>query len=210
MGVGLRDNLLLSHAGEEQRGFLRGVVDATAWHVPQNRIDYLAVLSATGTRYFASSSVDHEEQVITLGTWRYRSGEAFRFSIDGNASYSHLIYDVSDTDVQQVVTEVKRSAAGIGPTLRWGFLPAWWVETQAAARRETYPDGFNNRGIQESAIRIGWHPGKRLEREPVDATRSRPPGKGWRALESSGREPPGEKVPVQWTWLERTPHRCAR
>ncbi len=162
MGVGIRDNLLLSHAGEEQRGFLRGGVDATAWHVPQNRIDYLAVLSATGTRYFASSSVDHEEQVITLGTWRYRSGEAFRFSIDGSASYSHLIYDVSDTDVQQVVTEVKRSAAGIGPALRWGFLPGWWVETQGAARRETYPDGFNNRGIIESAIRMGWHPGKRL------------------------------------------------
>ena len=162
-GVGVRDNLLLSHGGEERRGFVRGGIDATAWHVPKNRIDYLGVLSATGTRYFAADTVNHEEQIIALTSWRYRFGDAFKFSLDGNGSYSHLIYDVSDTDVQQVVAEVKRSGAAIGPTVRWGFRQAWWIEGQGAGRRETYPDGFNNRTIREAAVRLGWRPGERFE-----------------------------------------------
>lgn len=162
-GVGFRDNVLLSHAAEQRSGFVRGGVDATIWLPPSTRFDYRATINATGRRYFSTQSVNHEEQVIALTTWSYRAGNAFAFSVDGVGSYSHLLYDVSDTDVLLVVSEIKRSMGALGPTVRWSFLPTWFVEAQGAGRRETYPDGFNNRTIREGSMRIGWKPGTRFE-----------------------------------------------
>lgn len=162
-GVGFRDNLLLSHAAEQRSGFVRGGVDATIWHPPSARFDYRATINATGRRYFSTQSVNHEEQVIALTTWSYRANNAFTFSVDGVGSYSHLLYDVSDTDVLLVVSEIKRSMGAFGPTVRWVFWPTWFVEAQGAGRRETYPDGFNNRTIREGSLRFGWKPGTRFE-----------------------------------------------
>jgi len=162
-GVGFRDNVLLSHSAEQRSGFVRGGVDATIWHPPSTRIDYRATINATGKRYFSTQSVNHEEQVIALTTWSYRAGNAFTFSIDGVGSYSHLLYDVSDTEVLLVVSEIKRSMGSLGPTVRWAFRPKWFIEAQGGARRETYPDGFNNRSIREGSVRFGWKPGTRFE-----------------------------------------------
>lgn len=162
-GVGLLDNVLLSHAGEERSGFVRGGVDATAWNVKHDRFDYWASMRMSGTRYFTARTVDHEEEAILLTELNGRVGNLFKASIDGSASYSHLIYDVSDTDVQQVVSEIKRSSIGLGPTIRWTFHAKWWAEVAGGERRETYPDGLNNRSILEDALRVGWKPGTRFE-----------------------------------------------
>jgi hypothetical protein len=162
-GAGVRDNVLLSHTGEERSGFVRGGLDATAWNRKHDRVDYWASVRAFGTRYFSAKTVNHEEQAILLSELNSRAGEAFKFSLAASASYSHLIYDVSDTDLVQVVSEIKRSGGGLGPTMRWMFLPAAWLEASGVARRETYPDGYNNRSIQEGGLRAGWKPSARFE-----------------------------------------------
>ena len=162
-GFGFRDNVLLSHAGEERSGFVRSGLDATVWRVPRARVDYLAVVSAAGTRYFSAQTVNQEAQAIVLTEWRYRIGDGFKFSLGARGYYFDQIYDVSNTDLQQVVAEVKTSGVSAGPTVRWGFRPSWWIEAQADGKRETFPDGLNNRGIREGTVRLGWRPGTRIE-----------------------------------------------
>ena len=162
-GAGLRDNVLLSHTGEERSGFVRGGLDATVWNRKDARIDYWASVRAFGTRYFSAETVNHEEQAIFLAELKRRVGDTFTFALTASASYSHLIYDVSDTDLLQVVSEIKRSGGALGPTIRWTFAPSAWIEASGAARRETYPDGYNNRSIQEGGVRVGWKPGARFE-----------------------------------------------
>lgn len=162
-GFGFRDNVLLSHSGEQRSGFIRGGVDATAWRVPQGRVDYLAAVSAAGTRYFSAATVNKETQAIVLGEWRYRIGDYFKFSIDGRGYYFDQIYDASDSEFQQIVTEVKTSGARVGPKLRWALNPAWWIEAQANGKRETYPNGIDNRSVRDATLRLGWRPGKRIE-----------------------------------------------
>lgn len=162
-GLGFRDNVLLSHVSEERSVFLRGGIDATAWNVRRDRVDFWASVRASGTRYFSAQPANHEEQVFLLSELNYRTSPVFKFSLDGSASYSHLIYDVSETDLLQDVSEIKRSSAGLGPKIRWTPRPAWWIEAQSVVRRETYPDGFNNRSVLDSSLRFGWKPGPRFE-----------------------------------------------
>ncbi|MCX6954100.1 MAG: hypothetical protein NTV51_18275 [Verrucomicrobia bacterium] len=160
-GAGYRDNVLLSHGGEEGSSFLRGGVDGGAsWS--RGRMSAYAALRATGTRYFTTRDFDHEEQAILLSEWSYRIGQ-LKLTLGGNASYSHLIYDVSQIESRQTVAEVKRTAGGLGPTVRWTFARSWWVEAQAAGRRDVYPDGYNNRGVHDGSLRFAWAPGRRFE-----------------------------------------------
>lgn len=162
-GFGFRDNVLLSYASEERSGFVRSGIDATVWRAPQGRADFLASLKAEGTHYFSARTINHESAAILLSEWRYRIGDVLKFSLDVRGYSFDQIYDASDTDLRQVVTEVKTLGANIGPKVRWTVRPSWWMETQAEAKRLTYPDGANNRSVREGTLRLGWRPGARFE-----------------------------------------------
>jgi len=138
-------------------------VEALVWHRPQARMDYFAFISAEETRYFSSQVVDHEAHAFVRAEWRYRIGDVFKFSLDGQGYYFDQIFDVSDTDVQRVVAELKVTGVTAGPTLRWAPVSWLWVEAQGTGKRETYHDGLNNSDIGEEAVRLGWRPGPRCE-----------------------------------------------
>jgi hypothetical protein len=162
-GFGYKDNILLSHTGAEGSSYALGGVEALLWHPPQARIDYFAFISAEETRYFSSQVVDHEAHAYVRTEWRYRVGDVFKFSLDGLGYYFDQIFDVSDTDVQRVVAELKVTGVTAGPTLRWAPVSWLWVEAQGTGQRETYHDGLNNSDMGEEAVRLGWRPCTRFE-----------------------------------------------
>jgi hypothetical protein len=173
-GLGYKDNVLLSHAGAEGSGFARGGVETLLSHVRLgSSVDYAFGLNAEGTRYFSSTTVNHEDYAIAQAEWRYRLGEVFKFSLDLQGYYLDQIFDVSDTDAQRVVAQLKLSGATVGPTLRWTFRPWGWIEVQGTGKRDTYRDGANNNHLGDGAARLGWRPGKRFEASIAAMERSR-------------------------------------
>ena len=172
-GLGYKDNLLLSHVGAESSGFARGGLEAFLWHLPQGRVDYFAMLNAEGTRYFSGSSVDHEADAYAQAEWRYRIEDRFKFSLDLQGYYLDEIFDVSDTDVQRVVAQLKVLGVTVGPKLHWAFRPWAWVEAQGIGKRETYRDGLNNNHVVDGTVRFGWRPVERFEASFAGMERSR-------------------------------------
>jgi hypothetical protein len=162
-GFGYKDNILLSHTGAEGSSYALGGVEALLWHRPQGRIDYFAFINAEETRYFTSQDVDHEAQAFAQAEWRYRLGEVFKFTLDGQGYYLDQIFDVSDTEVKRDVAVLKVTGATVGPTLRWAPASWWWIEAQGTGRREAYHDGLNNNRGKEGAVRLGWRPCTRFE-----------------------------------------------
>ena len=173
-GFGYKDNLLLSHAGEEGSAFARGAVNATALHLRLGeRTDYSFGLNAEGTRYFSGTSVDHDAKAFALAKWRYRVGEVFKFVFDLEGYYKDMVFDVSDTDVQRVVAQLKVVGAIAGPTVRWRFVPWAWVEARAVGKRASYQETFFNHHIGEGSVRLGWQPSARFELSAAGFERSR-------------------------------------
>ena len=163
-GFGYKDNILLSHAGEEGSSYALGGVEALLWRRPRGRVDYFAFINAEETRYFSSqATINHEAQAFAQAEWRYRIGEVFKFALDGQGYYLDQIFDVSDTEVKRDVAELKVTGATFGPTVRWAFWPGWWVETRATGKREVYHDGLNNSAVGEGAVWLGWRPCPRFE-----------------------------------------------
>jgi hypothetical protein len=172
-GIGYKDNLLLSHAGEEGSGFARGGVEAFLWHLPTGRVDYVALVSAEGTRYFSGVSVNHDANASASASWRYHIDDRFKFSFDLQGVYLDRIFDVSNTDAQRLVAQLKVLGATAGPKIRWGILPWAWIELQGVGERLTFDDGVNNHRLGDGTVRLGWRPAKRFELSVAGEERAR-------------------------------------
>jgi hypothetical protein len=173
-GFGYKDNLLLSHAGEEGSGFARGGVNAIASHLRLGeRTDYSFGLTAEGTRYFSNTSVDHEAKAFAVAKWRYHAEEKFKFTFDVQGYYQDQVFDVSDTDAQRIVAQLKVAGAIVGPTVRWAPVSWLWIEARAVGKRASYQDSDFNHDVGDGTLRVGWRPGARFELSLAGMERSR-------------------------------------
>jgi len=174
MGIGFRDNVLLSHADEERASFVRSGFDAWACHDPLGRADLLTGITATGTRYLSADAAKKAIEAIVLAEWRYRLSDSLKLTLANSGYYFDQIYDAaSENDPRPVGSEVETLGGSVGPKLRWMFRPTLWFEVQASGKREVFPDGFYNRGLLDSSGRVGWHPNKRVEVSVAGTARRR-------------------------------------
>lgn len=179
--IGQNDNVLLSAGKDARRSdFTRLGLEALMWHVPQNRIDYFAFLNADLTRFFTEKAIRYEGQAFTGLEWRYRVDDVFSFALDGQGYYLDQIFDISDTEVQQVVAELKVAGAKVGPTVRWSPLSWAWVEASAKGARENLKEivvasraeTSDHTTLTEPRFRVGVRPVKDIE-VSVEATERR-------------------------------------
>ena len=160
---GYKDNLLLSNDGEEKSGLARGGVELLLLRVPKGRSDFSFFLQADGTHYFSGKTVDDEAKAWVRTEPGYRLGETWKFSLPITGYHYDQVFDVSDTEVERLVAELKVNGIMVGPTVRWSFHPGWWVEAQAVGERKKYEDGVNDGRVREAAVRLGWKVGERFE-----------------------------------------------
>jgi len=195
---GYKDNLLLSHTGEEQSAFARGGIEFLLLRVPKGQVDYSFFVQADGTRYRSGRTVDDESKAWAQTEVGYRTGEAWKFSLPITGYHYDQVFDVSDTDVERLVAELKVSGLMVGPAVRWAFHPAWWFEAQAVGERKRYADRVNDGRVGETAARLGWKRGERFEARLAGSER-------WRDFDlrsqysSAGRELAGLPLKIRET-----------
>ncbi len=159
--AGYKDNLLLSANGPEGSPFVRGAADFLLLHVPQGPADFSFFGQVERTQFLADRSVDGETSVWVQTDGGYRWGDRFKVSLPVTGYFYDQVFDVSDTDVERLVAELRVQGLMVGPTLRWTPGPAWWLEAQALGERKRYDDGANDGDIGEGRMQLGWQPGAR-------------------------------------------------
>jgi hypothetical protein len=167
--VGYKDNLLLSSAGEERSAFLRGSAQLVVLRLPGRAFDYSLLAEATGThyldgrRYPDGTSTKRDARAYFFNELGWSPAPALRVSLPLIGYYHDEVIDQSDTEIVRTLAAIRMGGAQLGPTVRWIFHPAWWVEAQAAGERKRYQGGANDGDIGEGALRLGWKPGSRLK-----------------------------------------------
>lgn len=192
---GYRDNLLLSAANEERSAFARGAAEVVLLRVPSGPTDFSLFVYGEGTRFLERRTVKDEGQAWLQTEIGYRMGESLRFALPVTGYYTDRVFDVSNTEVERLVAELKEKGLLVGPLARWTITPAWWVEAQATGQRKRYDDGVNDGTVGEGAVRLGWIRGKRFEARLTGAQR-------WRNFDrrarynSAGREVPNSELKI--------------
>lgn len=192
---GYRDNLLLSHAGEERSAFARGVAELVLLRVPTGRFEYTFFAQGERTRFFEGETVEHEAKAWAQTEIGYRIGDTLRVGLPVTGYYSDQVFDVSETDVERYVAELTVLGGMVGPVVRWSFLPSWWFEAQATGERKRYDDGSNDGTVGEGAVRLGWIHGERFEAGVEGAQRWRNYDRRAR-YNTAGREIPGTELKI--------------
>jgi hypothetical protein len=191
---GFKDNLLLSFAAEERSPFVRGGVEVVLLRVPQDQFDFSFFAEAERTQYTSGHTLDDDAKVWVRTEPAYRLGDTLKFSLPVTGYYYDQVFDVSDTEVERLVAELKMTGIMIGPSVRWDFHPLW-IEAQAVGQRKRYDDRVNDGDIGEGSLRVGWQRGAWLEVQISGAQR-------WRDFESraqysaAGRELGGTELKI--------------
>lgn len=155
-GFGYKDNILLSSSAQEASEFVRYGAEVFFWRLPRGHTDFSAFLTAEQTSYTSGESVEDEAQAFAQMEWRYRLGTRGKFALAAMGYYLDEVFDVSDTEIQRLVAELKVRGVTLGPTLRWTLWRGGWIEGQAVAKREKYEDGANDSRVREGTVRLGW------------------------------------------------------
>lgn len=191
---GYRDNLLLSANGEERSTFARGIAELIVLRVPTGPFEYSFFLQGERTHYFQGESVDNQSRAWSQMEFGYWLGD-LRLALPVTGYYNHQVFDVSDTDVERTIAELRVRGASVAPALRWRFLPSFWLEAQGTGERKRYEDGVNDGTVGEGAVRLGWIQSERLELRASAIRRWR--NFDHRALHTAaGRERPGTELKV--------------
>lgn len=161
--VGYKDNLLLNAAADEHSALARASVETMWLRPPGGRLEQSFFLQAEATRFHAGRSVDHEARAWMQADVGWRIGETLKVSAPVTGYYYDQVFDMSDTDVERLIAEMKLSGLMAGPVVRWQVLPAWWLEAQGTVDRKRYDDDIYDARTGEGAARLGWKPGDRLE-----------------------------------------------
>ncbi len=194
-GYGFKDNLLLSYADEERSTFVRSGVELLLLRVPQGKFEFSGFAETEGTYYFSARTSDQESKMWLQVEPGYRLTETLKIALPVTGFYYDQVFDVSDTDVERRVAELKVRGLMAGPTLRWDVHSAWWVEAQANGQRKRFDDGANDGRLGEGALRLGWQPAERIKARMTGAQR-------WRTFDrraqysASGRELPDTELKI--------------
>ena len=160
---GYKDNLAFSSTNEEGSALERGNVQFLVMRARPGPLDLSLYTLAARTHFFSGRIVDHEAQVWTQAEAAYRLSDSWKFSFDVRGYYDDGVFDVSESQVDQRVAELRLEGITFGPTVRWTMSSAWWIEAEGVLQRERVRDGDDDRKVGEGWLRIGWKHGDRIE-----------------------------------------------
>ncbi len=163
-GAGYRDNVLLSPAQPRASGFARGNVEAMLLRLPVAGFDGYAFLSLEETRYFSAKATDHERAVFLLAEARWQPVKSWKFGLPAQAYHVDQVVDVSTTEAEFDTAVLKMTGFTAGPSARWNFTPAWWIEAKGTGRKDHFEGGVDGYLEGEGLVRIGrgWKYGTEL------------------------------------------------
>lgn len=193
---GFKDNLVLSSSGEERSALVRGSVETLLFRLPTSAWDYSFFVQAEGTHFFSGHTVENEAKGWLQTELGLRAGEGWKFALPLTGYYYDQVFDVSDTEVERLVAELKVAGVMAGPRVRWTAGSGFWLEMQGVGERKRYADDVNDGRVGEAAVRVGWPWGERIELRLAGHRR-------WRDFDSrvqysaAGRELPGTHLKVQ-------------
>jgi hypothetical protein len=165
------------------------------FRLPRDQFNFSFYSEVAGTRYTSAQTVEDDAKVWLHADPGYRVGETLKFALPVTGYYYDQVFDVSDTEVERLVAELKVAGVMVGPMVRWDFHPSWWIEAQGIAQRKRYDDRAYDGEIGEGVMRLGWARGGRLEVQLSGAQR-------WRGFDrraqysSAGRELEGTALKI--------------
>jgi len=126
-----------------------------ALKVPVGAFDGYAYLDAAETRYLDGANTDHERTAILAAEARWQPGAGLRAAWTLQAYHQDQVLDVSVTEADLSVAQIRVTGLATGPEVRWSPGPVWF-EVKAGVRRDRYREDLDGYDDLEGGIAAGY------------------------------------------------------
>lgn len=156
---GWKDNVLLSSADEQAKGFLRGEVEGLAWRVPAHGWEALAFLDGAVTRYLnPPAGVGSDQEWFAHGELRWDPQPGLHISGNTQGYYQDQVFDLSATGAERVVARLKVRGALGGVEARMAMPKHVFLSVLGQAHRSDYLDYTEDFSEAKGGVRLAWTP----------------------------------------------------
>ncbi|HUG09671.1 MAG TPA: hypothetical protein VMM36_01595 [Opitutaceae bacterium] len=162
VGVGFKDNVLLTETGKIESPFVSAEVDAFVWRPPEALTDFYWAITGAETHFLdAPDDANHERVWMTQGELRYAIGTFFKTGLMIQGYHMDQVLDLSTSEIGTFRARLKVYGVTAGPNLRWEFRGPWWLEAAAAWKLEKYKGAEEDYDEPGVVARVGRKLGKR-------------------------------------------------
>jgi len=162
IGVGYKDNILLSPVQKEDGAFLASGFDLFILHLPVNQTEFHFFLSASENRFFQADSLDKEQTILALAEFSHPLAGKFKAGYSVQYSYLDQVLDVSSSEATLSALQVKAHILGFKPGFRYEFSADQYLELELPAGRDIYDKPLDS--YWEAGGRLNFQTGPRRNR----------------------------------------------
>src|SRR5437762_9242461 len=140
LGLGYKDNVLLSSVQETGRGFFATGVELFLLRLPIDGAQFYFFLSGEDIRYLDRDPVEKEQTLIAVAQWKKEFPSSWQVAVTGQYLYQDQVVDVSTTESGFRTAQVRGHGLTLRPSLRRNFGSQIWLELEMPATREILDD----------------------------------------------------------------------
>jgi hypothetical protein len=191
VGLGYKDNLLLSDLNHEESPFVSTEVEATLLRLPVDGTQVLAFVSAEDTRYWNGHRLPKEQLFFGQVQVKREFARDWNFGLTAQAIYNDTVFDASITETNLTPVPAVSYSFKAAPFLRRDFGKKYWVELEFGVNRQYFTESLDDYWEIGPKITVGRNYGNRSsiafsylfnqrsydDRTPVNLDQSPVPGK---------------------------------
>ncbi|MEK7676130.1 MAG: hypothetical protein AAB676_09900 [Verrucomicrobiota bacterium] len=136
VGMGYRDNVLLSHFNPEGSAFVSSRLEALFWRLPVDATEFLFFVSGDDLRYLSGGQVDKEQSLISQAKLTRYLAHGWQGGLSLDYSYQNQVIDVSATEADVAAVQLQGHGLTIRPSLKKSFEKSFYLELEGPATRQ--------------------------------------------------------------------------
>src|SRR5205807_660447 len=127
VGLGYKDNLLLSEINREASPFVTGALEASLLRLPIDGTQVLAFISGEDTRYWEGHRLPKEQLIFGQAQIKRQLPADWTIGITLQSVYHDTVFDASITETNLTPVRAKGYSFKAAPSVRREFLKKNWV-----------------------------------------------------------------------------------
>lgn len=144
VGVGYKDNVLLSHSDSKGSGFVGLSGDFTLWRRPiEDGREFQWVLNAVDRRYWNQDVINHEDWAFSRARYLHDLGPSWIWVSELDLSYFDVAVDLTYVESAPLGAQLRGGGVGGLSGIRHKWDSGDWVQISPAGSRTWLSGGFD-------------------------------------------------------------------
>lgn len=160
LGVGYRDNILLSEISPQESPFWATGLDWMLYRLPSERHEFYSYVVIDDYRYLDSDLVDYEQTAFLTNEWKYHWSDKWTQVSRLGYFYQDQVVDVSTTELTGQTFQLQGHGIPLFLGMNYALSQEWELQFGAALSRQYLSHPLDDYSELGPELALVWNPSK--------------------------------------------------